>query len=477
MVSIINPVIGTIISNVSNSKDFIFTYHRNFTPNVSNLSWIIENGSLWLYLSGYNLSNSVIFFENTRNQDKYEISYVELQKNSFKIPLRGFGPGKYQIKVWDEKMGFASIPLENQTVELIPRVSSIIPREGPLCGGIVLTICGYFYKITNSFVFVTLSRGYICPILSANGSIIQCTLKTHSNYNISVALDVDATIVINGVPSLCTGNCTFHLVPELSPVINEILPRLEGAFPILYVLGQRLGGKIHILVDGSLECIVTSWNTTMVKCQLKETIPIGNHTVIFPFSADGLACFSSKPFHFIIEPQITKLYPVDFGLNGGGCLTIEGSGLQGLTSTLVFIGSFHRCLVTTANYTMVQCILPPLTGTMRVIIQVDDYNTTGGIIRFSTLYTPMVHSLLERHPGLKIVVSGIMAVEKLHITVEHYNCTNITGNTSVVQCDLPDLPAGIYEVRCLDGDRGWATSNITFHVPLIVTSIKNNIGE
>ncbi|XP_077345145.1 fibrocystin isoform X2 [Lithobates pipiens] len=475
VVSIINPAIGMIISNVSNCNDFIFTYHRNFTPNISNLSWIIENGSLWFYLSGYNFSNSVILFENTQNQDKYEISYVELQKTHFEIPLDGFGPGKYQIKVWDEKMGFARMPLENQMVELIPLVSYITPGEGPLCGGIILTICGSFYKISNSSVFVTLSRGYVCPIYSANGSTIQCTLKTDSNSNMSVSVDVDATIVINGVPSVCTGNCTFHLVPELSPVINEIFPRLEGAFPILYVLGQRLGGKIHILVDGSSECIVTSWNATMVKCHLKETIPIGNHTVIFPFAADGLACLSSKPFHFIIEPQITKLYPVDFGLNGGGCLTIEGSGLQGLTSTLVFIGSFHRCLVTTANYTMVQCILPPLTGTMRVIIQVDDYNTTGGIIHFSMLYTPMVHSLLERHPSLKIVVSAITAVEKLHITVEHYNCTNITGNTSVIQCDLPDLPAGIYEVRCLDGDRGWATSNITYHVPLIVTSLKNNI--
>ncbi|XP_072266168.1 fibrocystin [Pyxicephalus adspersus] len=477
VISIVNPATGSIISNSSNYSDFIFTYHKDFTPNITNVSWFIQNGSMWLHLSGYNLTNFIIVLENIHHEETYKISFVELKKNGFEIPLHGFGSGKYHIKIWDEKLGFAGLPLENQTVELVPLVSSIQPGEGPLCGGIILSICGTFYKTTNSSIFVKLSRGYMCTILSANSSTIQCVLKTIGNPNISFTAEVDTTVVINGVSSDCTRNCTFHLIPELSPVISNFFTRLEGKYLILYILGQRLSRKVQVMVDSSLVCDVTSWNETMVECHLEETILVGNHTVSFPYAADYHTCFSSKPFHFTIEPQITKLYPMNFGLNGGGCLTIEGSGLQGWTSTLVLIGSFHHCLVTTANYTMVRCILPPLNGTMGIIIQVDNYNTTGGTIHFSTQYTPVVHSLLENHLKLKIAVSAITAVEKLHITVNNYNCTNITGNTSVVQCDVPDLPAGSYELRCLDSDRGRATTNLTFNIPLIITSLKNNIDS
>ncbi|KAM9316372.1 fibrocystin [Gastrophryne carolinensis] len=472
-ISTISSTTGMTLSNLSTNSDLIFAYHRNLTFNISDLSWLIENGSLWLNLSRC-LSDSIILFENLQYKEQYKMSYAELQHKDHEISLLSFRVGTYHIKIYSEKWGFANITSQNQTLEMFPIIFSVMPRKGPLCGGSTLSIYGLFYKTTNSSVFVKLANSYICTVLHVNHSTIQCLVSTDGNHNISVATDVAVTVIINDVPSICKGSCTLHLVPELTPVINEILPRLDGTFLVLHVFGQRLNEKVHIMVDGTLGCIRTFWNETLVKCHLEETIALGNHTATIPLASNGYTCLSRKPFYFSINPPI-KLHPLHFGLNGGGFLTIEGAGLQGQRSTSVAIGSHHHCRVTTSNYTMVRCILPPLNGTVSVTIQLDDYRTTVGTIEFSTKYTPVVNSLLQTQSGLTMAVSGISAVENLHFTVKHYNCTEITGNTSVVHCVLPDLPAENYEVLCLDVARGWATSNITFTVPLQVTSLRNNI--
>ncbi|XP_068136131.1 fibrocystin isoform X2 [Hyperolius riggenbachi] len=477
VVSIRNSTTGAVISNSSIPNDFVFTYHRDFTPIITNLSWSVLNESLWIYLSGSNLSDGVILLKSNQYEVEFNISYGELQNQSFKISLHGFKVGRYFLKVYEKNLGFASIPPGNQTVELVPVVSSIIPGEGPVCGGTAVTICGTFHEITNSSIVVNLSEDYFCTVLSVNSSAIQCRIETGGHPNISAATYVKLTVIINDVPSVCGSNCSFYMDPQLTPVIKEVLLRLEGASFVLHVLGERLYEKLVILVDadGNSGCLVKFGNETLVKCHLDETITVGNHTVTFPFAADGHACLSNKSFNFTVEPVITNLYPRNFSLNGGGCLTIEGSGLQGQRSTFVFIGSLHHCRVTTTNSTMVRCIVPPLRGTMNVEVQVDDYNVTAGTVDFSVEYTPVVHALVERPPVLKIAVSGITSLENLHITVEDHTCGNITGNGSIVQCVVPDLPAGSYEVRCLDAFRGWAISNITFTLPLIITSLRNNI--
>ncbi|XP_063775289.1 fibrocystin [Pseudophryne corroboree] len=472
------------IANISSEKEIpdsintsglVFAYHRDFTPTVSNLTWAIENGSLWLLLAGLNATNSVILFKNVQRGMEYKTNYTELQHSGFVIPLHNFIVGKYRINVYSDKLGFANITSEEQTFEIVHTVSSFSPEEGPLCGGTVLTIFGSFYASTKNTTTVTLTRDYACSVVSVNSTAIKCALKVNNNQNISFPVYVHVAVIINGVPGICERNCTFRMVPDQSPVVNEILASLERTTFVLYVLGQRLNERLQIVVDRSLECRVASWNETMVRCHLEDSMTPGNHTVRFPSAGDGDICLLLKPFHFSIAPQITKMYPLNFGNNGGGCLTIEGVGLQGRNSTIVLVGHLRHCVITTANYTMIKCMVPPGNGTLSVIIQVDNYNYTTGNVYLEELYTPVVHTVLERDSVLVLDVSGVTAIDHVHITVGDYNCTNVYGNTSAIQCSVSNLPAGRYGIQCLDRERGWATSNITVAFPIAVTSLRNNI--
>ncbi|XP_040283144.1 fibrocystin isoform X3 [Bufo bufo] len=462
---------STIIGN----GDLTFTYHRNFTPTISNLSWHTENGSLWLFFSGAIVADSIFLFQTLESEVEYEITYKNLQNSGFAIPLDHFSVGKYHIKVYQVNLGFANITLEQKIFELEPQVSSLSPREGPSCGGIILTLSGSFYKTSNTSVHLMLPGAYKCILQSVTNDTIRCVLQVNGNVNISIPMDIQVSVIVNGISGLCQPNCTFTLLPEQTPIVNRVRPRLQRTTFFLYNFGERLNKNLHIVVDSSQGCYTVYWNETLVICQLEDTISPGTHTVGFPFAGDRHSCVSQKLYNFFIKPAITKFYPQYFGINGGGSLTMEGSGFQGGNSTLVLLGNVHHCKITMANNTIVRCIVPPGIGTMSISILMDNDTYTGGDVYLGELYTPMVHSVLQNGLILSFEVSGISSIDNIDLSVGNYKCTNVSGNSSWVQCSAPQLPAGNYEIKCLDSQRGWATANTTIAFPFQLFSIRNNI--
>ncbi|XP_075123024.1 fibrocystin [Leptodactylus fuscus] len=474
IVYIANISRNKLISDFPADGNLTFTYHRDLTPTISNLSWSTENRSLWLTLSGANMTNSIFFFKNMESKEVYEITYKDLQNLGFAIPLEHFSVGKYHIKVYQANIGFANITSE-KIFELEPRVSSLSPREGPLCGGIVLTLSGSFYKTNSSSIYVNISQDYDCVLQSLSNDEVICVLKVIGNVNLSIPTYVHVSVSVHGISGLCESNCTLALVPEQTPIIKKVLSRLERRTHVLDIFGEKLTRNLHIVVDNGQRCNMVSWNEKLVTCQLEDTISPGTHTVSFPFAGDGYSCLSLKPFNFSIKPQVTEFYPWYFGTNGGGSLTIEGLGLQGWISTLVFLGNVHVCKITTANNTVVRCLVPPGNGTMSITIQVDNESYASGNVYLVEPYTPHVHSVLQNGQTLSFTVSGISSIDNVEFLVGNHKCTSASGNSSWAQCSIPQLPAGRYEIKCLDIQRGWARSNITIQFPLQLTSLQNNI--
>ncbi|CAJ0939633.1 unnamed protein product, partial [Ranitomeya imitator] len=147
--------------------DLTFTYHRVFTPTISNLSWFLENGSLWLNLTGANVKYSVIFFENAESEVEYKVTYKNLQSSNFAISLDHFTAGNYCIKVYQANLGFANITSEKM-FKLEPQVSSLSPREdciedrtfhisgtGFSPGNTVVTICGSPCELSGNLTTTT----------------------------------------------------------------------------------------------------------------------------------------------------------------------------------------------------------------------------------------------------------------------------------------------------------------------------------
>ncbi|XP_073442714.1 fibrocystin-like [Dendrobates tinctorius] len=476
VVFIANIITKKVISDppTTGNGNITFTYHRDFTPTISNLSWFLENGSLWLNLTGANVKHSVIFFENAESEVEHKVTYKTLQSSGFAISLDHFTAGKYCIKVYLANLGFANITSE-KIFKLEPHVSSLSPREGPLCGGVVLTLLGSFYNTSNVSVFVNISGSYHCILQSVNNDTIKCVLQVNGKVNLSSPTNIHASVIVNEITGFCEPNCTLTLLPELTPIIGSVLPRIRRTTFLLYISGERLNKNLHIVVDSTERCRLVFWNETLVICQLDDTISPGTHTVTFPFGGDGHSCLSLTSYNFYITPQITEFYPQVFGVNGGGLLMIEGAGLQGWNTTLVFLGTIHPCKITEANNTVVRCMVPPENGTMCITVQVDNDSYTGGSVSLGEPYTPMVLSVLKNGWTLIFELSGISSIDNVALMVGNYKCNNVSGNSSWAQCSMPQPPAGTYVIQCLDNQRGWATSNITVAFPLQLTSLKNNI--
>ncbi|KAM8953286.1 fibrocystin [Pelodytes ibericus] len=475
-ISISNYTAKYVNTGLSNASHLLFTYRNDLTPVVANLSWSLENETLQIRLSGFNLTNASILFENAHPSLNFQHNLTNLQNSRFGISLNGIEPGRYEILIYKEKVGYANITSQDREFELVPLVYSISLAHGLVCGGTLLTISGAFFKSSNNSVGVSLSNDYICDVLSFNHTVIKCIIQNNGTWTSTSPVYLNVSVIVNGLSSICTTGCVIPMSTEMNPEVNRLVLILDGNVSLFRFFGHRLlnaSEKLNVLVDNRMPCNIMFINETMSECQIYG-IPAGNHTVNILLIANGEACSPFFSWNFPITSNIMNLSGLYFGINGGGLLTIEGSALQGQNTTVVYIGT-ECCVTITVDYAMITCIVPPGRGTLSVTLRVDNLNYTVGSIHCLEEYTPTLHLLKKGNNTLTLLVSGITAVENTLIFVGDTICANVSGNSSALQCSIPPLPAGRYKVKCLDREWGWASSNITFTSPLKVTALKNNI--
>ncbi|XP_053565532.1 fibrocystin [Bombina bombina] len=454
-----------------NRNNLIFLYQKQYTPLVTNLSWLIEDENITFQVTGSNLTNAYIQLNNLMCRLEHHNANAELSNTSCQIPVTDFEVDSYPIIIYNKQMGYANLTSDLTIFELVPHVDSISPVQGPSCGGTLLTILGSFYKSTNNSIFVDLTREYFCSVISFNYSTVECVI--HTNWMlVQSTVSTSVSVIVNGIRSACRGNCIFDMLFELTPLVNEVKPNMD--FTSLFILGEKLSNDLIIVLDNSLRCKLTLWNETTMECH--DNISPGNHTLEVLNAGNGHWCLSHKPFHFATNSQIAKFYPKYFGILGGGLLTIEGTALQGRNITLIFVGS-DLCANTTSNNTMISCIVPPGNGILNITVQIDSVLFIIGTIQYQEQYTPVVQSVLHSDSNnLTLIVSRITDVLNIHIFVGNSSCTSLSGNSSFLQCSVPQLPAGIYDIKFHDAYRGWAFSNAKYTSPLVIMALKNNIG-
>ncbi|KAM4694436.1 fibrocystin [Discoglossus pictus] len=458
----------------SNRSNLTFTYHKDVTPKVSNISWVIEEGNITFQVTGFDVTNSHIELKGLECKLKYN---EELANASCQIPFTDFEVGQYPIQIYSQQMGYANITSNLATFRVVPHVYSISPGQSPLCGGTVLTISGSNFKSANNTVLVNISSDYICPILSFNKTTIECVIQVKRTLTLNSTC-LNLTVTVNGITGTCREDCSFQMLDEWTPLVDEVEPKWYGSSWVLHILGSRLNisqAKLIIMVDNSRTCNLTIWNATMAECKLYNILP-GNHTVEVLSAGRGHMCLPRNSFHFFINPRVSRFYPDYFGIYGGGLLTIEGPTIQGNNTTRIFFES-NLCNITTISSSMIKCIVPPGNGIMNLRLQIDIFYFNIGQIQCQEQYTPVIHSSLQSDLNILIlIVSNISTVRNVHIYVADSNCTNVSGNTSILQCCVPQLPVGNYHIKFLDVQRGWASSNATLTTSLVVTSLRNNFG-
>ncbi|NXG78698.1 PKHD1 protein, partial [Baryphthengus martii] len=459
-----------------------FSYQRASTPLVTGVEMEVRESSLLLSIQGMNISGSVAELGHSRCELEFQGGNKSAMFYQCSFPLNSLEPGTFPIRVIQRELGYARVTARLQALTVTPRITSIFPSRGSICGGMLLTVSGSALKSRRNLVQVSLGSDYSCEIQSSDNDAISCVVlpgahPLHSQWLAGASWALNVTVTVNGISSVCLGDCTLHLQEQWTPVVDLVAWEPNGAFTDVMINGQRLAWpsespRVH--VNNQADCKVTFWNETSIKCQA-DCIGPGEHNISVATRKSGQACFRRASGFLTVLPQVYRFYPSNFSTNGGGLLTLVGSALKGKRMTSVLVD--HRpCLVLTVTCVAIQCTVPPGNGTRALSLKVDGISYYLGRISYSEEFTPAFLSLAETGRLLTMRVSRVKEMDTTYVYVGDFACSGVTITGSALQCSAPPLPVGKYRVLGLDVPRGWASSNLTFTSQLMVTAVRHNWG-
>ncbi|NXQ82269.1 PKHD1 protein, partial [Nyctibius grandis] len=459
-----------------------FNYKRALTPLVTDVEMEITDRSLLLSIQGINITESVAKLGHSECELEFQRGNKSAMFYQCSLPLNSLEPGTFPIQVIQRQLGYARVTARLQALTITPRIISIFPSRGSICGGMLLNISGLALKSRRNLVQVSLESNYSCEIQNSDNGAISCIVlpgahPLHYQWLVEASWALNVTVTVNGINSICLGDCTLHLHEQWTPLVDWVTWETNGTFTYVMIKGQRLAWPsdspmVHI--NNQAVCKVTFWNETSIECQT-DCIAPGEHNISISNRKSGQACFGKASSVLTILPQVYHFYPQNFSTNGGGLLTLAGSALKGKRTTSVLI-DYHPCLVLNVTCVAIQCTVPPGNGTRALSLKVDGISYYLGRISYNEEFTPTFLSLAATGLLLTMTVSRITETDIIYVFVGDFACSGVTITHSTLQCSAPLLPVGEYRVLGLDVPRGWASSNLTFISQLMVTAVHHNWG-
>ncbi|NXD43889.1 PKHD1 protein, partial [Copsychus sechellarum] len=457
-----------------------FNYQRALTPLVTAVETEITDGSLLLSIQGINITGSMAKLGHSECQLEFQYGNQSEMSYQCSLPLDSLEPGTFPIQVIQRQLGYAQVAARQQTLTVAPQITSIFPAQGSICGGMLLTISGIALKSRRNLVEVSLESNYSCEIQRSDNDSITCVVlpgshPLHPQWLAGASQALSVTVVVNGVSSVCLGDCTLHLHEHWTPLVHLVTWRTNGTFTYVTIKGQRLawqGDSPVVHVDNSTACKVSFWNETIIKCQTACLAP-GEHHVSIASRKSGRACFRATSSLLTLLPWVYQFHPRNFSTNGGGLLSLAGLALKGQRMTSVLVD--HRpCFILNITCVLIQCTVPPGKGSRALSLKVDGHSYYLGTISYNEEFTLAFLSLVSTGLFLNLNVSQVTEMDFIHVFIGDFPCSDITITGSVLQCTAPLLPVGEYPVLGLDVPRGWASSNLTFTSHLTVTAARHN---
>ncbi|KFQ99214.1 Fibrocystin, partial [Nipponia nippon] len=459
-------------------KTTTFNYQRALTPLITAVEMEITDSSLLLSIQGINITGSVAKLGHSECELEFPSGNRSAMFYQCSLPMNSLEPGTFPIRVIQRQLGYAHVTARLQTLTITPRITSIFPSQGSICGGMLLTITGIALKSRRNLVQVSLEGNYSCEIQNSDNDAISCiVLPLHYQWLAEASWALNVTVTVNGISSVCLGDCTLHLHEQWTPLVDLVTWETNGTFTYVMIKGQRLAWPSDspvVHVNNQAVCNVTFWNETSIKCQT-DCIAPGEHNISISNRKSGQACFREVSSVLTILPQVYRFYPQNFSTNGGGLLTLAGSALKGKRMTAVLI-DHHPCLDLNVTCVAIQCTVPPGNGTRALSLKVDGISYYLGRISYNKEFTPAFLSLVATGFLLTMTVSQVTEMDTIYVFVGGFACSGVTITRSTLQCSAPLLPVGEYHVLGQDVPRGWASSNLTFTSHLMVTAVRRNWG-
>lgn len=434
--------------------------------------------SLRLYVEGHNLSDSVVLLGGLSCDLEPQLLVGNASLSACTFPLGSLEAGTYTLQVRQRQMGFADLPAGSQKFVVTPQITALSPTHGSTCGGTVLTVIGSAFSSSQRSVQVDLSGPYSCVILSLGDQTVLCRITLSDDPLPGASFTLNVTVLVNGLPSECLGNCTLSLCEETTPVLDAWTVNISGSLTTVLIRGQRLGITAKapvVLVDDLLLCTITFFNTSHIACWISDLAP-GPHSLSIFHARYGYACSGNISRHFDILPRVFHYFPKNFSLHGGGLLTMEGTALRARNTTLVSVGR-QACLTLNLSSELIQCSVPAGSGSVALDLEVDGLSYQVGVIHYSHAFTPKLLSVSHTDDTLTLLVAGISDSLNVDIFIGVSPCVGVSGNHTVLQCLAPPLPAGRYQVRGYDHSRGWASSDLVLVSRVTITAVTENFGK
>ena len=168
-----------------------------------------------------------------------------------------------------------------------------------------------------------------------------------------------------------------------------------------------------------------------------------------------------SPYPYIfVAAMITSIIPDMGSLAGGTKISIHGNSFSNIaTRNSVTIGEIP-CVITSSQYSLITCITGSSSQeiTTTLSLSVNGYTVTNSVsYSYATMVTPMITSVSVANSnstqgGDWLVITGnrftndtnLVSVMIMSDPVSSCNVTSVSHDT--INCTLPHLPAGIYQL-------------------------------
>ena len=248
-------------------------------------------------------------------------------------------------------------------------LTSIIPKVGPLEGGVRVTLTGSDF---SEQVQVLIGSRACTHVRLVSRDEINCLLPPGRQ----VLHNVIATNP-DGRRRTLVNAFLYHPEPKIASVSPLRGPRKAGNE--LTVRGSQFdsGSKVKI---GDQICGRAQTTSEQIKCIVPEQ-PIGSYPVTVE-NAKGQLSRENFIYLYQAQPEIQSLTPVGGPLKGGNALTVRGRDFQ--VGATVLIGGKPCSAVRVVNESQIRCVIPKGAQRRRVAVVVRNLN---GFQSPATFYT------------------------------------------------------------------------------------------
>ncbi|KAA0710209.1 Fibrocystin-L Polycystic kidney and hepatic disease 1-like protein 1 [Triplophysa tibetana] len=296
-------------------------------------------------------------------------------------------------------------------------------------------------------------------------------------------------VFINGIPSWCSGDCSFTWSESKTPTVTRVSPTegSSGLATVVNITGSGFDGSSVTVKTGEVECSVQEVTSSYITCEVGPA-SAGIRPMSLSFSGLGIARYQNdSSFNFTHLLGVTSIYPTIGSEAGGAILTVSGYGFS--IDTSVTIGS-QQCNVIEAEFTHLRCIVPAgssgeqtVTVTMGEITATSTESFTYDNTLMATITAVSPHTTTVF--GFRILtIIGTNFKELVNgssVLVGETECKLLKWTNENITCMLPKLAPAVYDIRVRVGNRGFAKNsagvNTTIEFVLKVTGFSPPMGS